>query len=128
MKYECVAADNYPKQCHVRAEFEKKETRATSILKPKAKKTPKNKTSTALSLSLSFNISFWFYYFWLPAMEAILTERIQNSLRYFMFKNAIFLCERLCAEFPSEVTHSLTKKSLFFFLSFFFFFKIFLRW
>ncbi|KAL1097322.1 hypothetical protein V6Z11_D05G027700 [Gossypium hirsutum] len=36
-------------------------------------------------------------------MEAILTERIQNSLRYFMFKNAIFLCERLCAEFPSEV-------------------------
>ncbi|GMI81269.1 HOBBIT [Hibiscus trionum] len=35
-------------------------------------------------------------------MEAILTERVQNSLRHFMFKNAIFLCERLCAEFPSE--------------------------
>ncbi|KAE8714134.1 Cell division cycle protein 27-like protein B [Hibiscus syriacus] len=36
-------------------------------------------------------------------MEAILTERVQNSLRLFMFKNAIFLCERLFAEFPSEV-------------------------
>ncbi|XVF34902.1 hypothetical protein REPUB_Repub18cG0098300 [Reevesia pubescens] len=36
-------------------------------------------------------------------MEAILTDCVQNSLRHFMFKNAIFLCERLCAEFPSEV-------------------------
>ncbi|XWS72081.1 hypothetical protein CRYUN_Cryun02cG0009900 [Craigia yunnanensis] len=36
-------------------------------------------------------------------MEAILTDCIQNSLRHFMLKNAIFLCERLCAEFPSEV-------------------------
>ncbi|GMI92728.1 HOBBIT [Hibiscus trionum] len=36
-------------------------------------------------------------------MEEILTERVQNSLRHFMFENAIFLCERLCAEFPSEV-------------------------
>ncbi|XVE98099.1 hypothetical protein REPUB_Repub03eG0076200 [Reevesia pubescens] len=36
-------------------------------------------------------------------MEAILTDCVQNSLRHFMFKNSIFLCERLCAEFPSEV-------------------------
>ncbi|KAK8545220.1 hypothetical protein V6N12_026058 [Hibiscus sabdariffa] len=36
-------------------------------------------------------------------MEAILTDCVQNSLRHFMLKNAIFLCERLCAEFPSEV-------------------------
>ncbi|KAE8674358.1 Cell division cycle protein 27-like protein B [Hibiscus syriacus] len=36
-------------------------------------------------------------------MEAIFTDCVQNSLRHFMFKNAIFLCERLCAEFPSEV-------------------------
>ncbi|XVE70488.1 hypothetical protein DITRI_Ditri10aG0076200 [Diplodiscus trichospermus] len=36
-------------------------------------------------------------------MEAILTDCVQSSLRHFMFKNAIFLCERLCAEFPSEV-------------------------
>ncbi|XVE54205.1 hypothetical protein DITRI_Ditri03aG0061700 [Diplodiscus trichospermus] len=36
-------------------------------------------------------------------MEAILTDCVQNSLRHFMFKNAIFLCERLCAEFPCEV-------------------------
>ncbi|KAK6236374.1 Tetratricopeptide repeat 1 - like 10 [Theobroma cacao] len=35
-------------------------------------------------------------------MEAILTDCVQNSLRHFMFRNAIFLCERLCAEFPSE--------------------------
>ncbi|KAL9440705.1 hypothetical protein AB3S75_019386 [Citrus x aurantiifolia] len=36
-------------------------------------------------------------------MEGILTDCVQNSLRYFMYRNAIFLCERLCAEFPSEV-------------------------
>ncbi|KAJ4708516.1 Cell division cycle 27 B-like protein [Melia azedarach] len=36
-------------------------------------------------------------------MEAILTDCVQNSLRNFMYRNAIFLCERLCAEFPSEV-------------------------
>ncbi|GLT51701.1 hypothetical protein SLA2020_250940 [Shorea laevis] len=36
-------------------------------------------------------------------MEAILTDCVRNSLRHFMYKNAIFLCERLCAEFPSEI-------------------------
>lgn len=35
-------------------------------------------------------------------MEAILIEYVQNSLRHFMYRNAIFMCERLCAEFPSE--------------------------
>ncbi|KAI9192658.1 hypothetical protein LWI28_026160 [Acer negundo] len=35
-------------------------------------------------------------------MEAILTDCVQNSLRNFMCHNAIFLCERLCADFPSE--------------------------
>ncbi|XP_022865632.1 cell division cycle protein 27 homolog B-like [Olea europaea var. sylvestris] len=35
-------------------------------------------------------------------MEAILTQCVQNSLRHFMYRNAIFMCERLCAEFPSE--------------------------
>ncbi|KAI3422861.1 KOW domain-containing protein [Psidium guajava] len=36
-------------------------------------------------------------------MEAILVDCVQNSLRHFMYRNAIFMCERLCAEFPSEV-------------------------
>ncbi|CAI9106489.1 OLC1v1005662C2 [Oldenlandia corymbosa var. corymbosa] len=36
-------------------------------------------------------------------MEAILTDCVQNSLRQFMHHNAIFMCERLCAEFPSEI-------------------------
>lgn len=36
-------------------------------------------------------------------MEAILIDCVQNSLRHFMYRNAIFICERLCAEFPSEV-------------------------
>ncbi|KAJ7973805.1 Cell division cycle protein 27 like B [Quillaja saponaria] len=35
-------------------------------------------------------------------MEAILIDCVQNSLRHFMYRNAIFICERLCAEFPSE--------------------------
>uniref|UniRef100_A0A7N0U2G3 Uncharacterized protein n=1 Tax=Kalanchoe fedtschenkoi TaxID=63787 RepID=A0A7N0U2G3_KALFE len=35
-------------------------------------------------------------------MEAILIDCVQNSLRNFMYHNAIFMCERLCAEFPSE--------------------------
>ena len=38
------------------------------------------------------------------AMEAILTDCVQNSLRHFMYRNAIFICERLCAEFASEVS------------------------
>ncbi|CDP08586.1 unnamed protein product [Coffea canephora] len=40
-------------------------------------------------------------------MEAILTECVQNSLRHFMYRNAIFMCERLCAEFPSETNSQL---------------------
>lgn len=36
-------------------------------------------------------------------MEAILVDSVENSLRHFMYPNAIFICERLCAEFPSEV-------------------------
>lgn len=52
-------------------------------------------------------------------MEGILTDCVQNSLRYFMYRNAIFLCERLCAEFPSEVLIISPKHlSLFFFLKF----------
>ncbi|KAL5572582.1 hypothetical protein UlMin_022179 [Ulmus minor] len=35
-------------------------------------------------------------------MEAILVDSVQHSLRDFMYRNAIFICERLCAEFPSE--------------------------
>ncbi|KAM7274723.1 hypothetical protein ACFE04_016589 [Oxalis oulophora] len=36
-------------------------------------------------------------------METILRDCIENSLRHFMYKNAIFLCERLCAEFHTEI-------------------------
>ncbi|KAG6668154.1 hypothetical protein I3843_01G142500 [Carya illinoinensis] len=36
-------------------------------------------------------------------MESILVECVQNSLRHYMYRNAIFMCERLCAEFPSEM-------------------------
>ncbi|KAG8379728.1 hypothetical protein BUALT_Bualt07G0119600 [Buddleja alternifolia] len=35
-------------------------------------------------------------------MEAILTDCVQNSLQHLIHRNAIFMCERLCAEFPSE--------------------------
>ncbi|XP_030489458.2 cell division cycle protein 27 homolog B isoform X1 [Cannabis sativa] len=35
-------------------------------------------------------------------MEPILIDCVQHSLRDFMYSNAIFICERLCAEFPSE--------------------------
>ncbi|KAJ4837287.1 Cell division cycle protein 27 B [Turnera subulata] len=35
-------------------------------------------------------------------MEALLAECVNNSLRHFMYRNAIFMCERLVAEFPSE--------------------------
>ncbi|KAJ6923408.1 cell division cycle protein 27 [Populus alba x Populus x berolinensis] len=35
-------------------------------------------------------------------MEAILIDCVNNSLRHFMYRNSIFMCERLCAEFPSE--------------------------
>ncbi|GAV89763.1 TPR_2 domain-containing protein/Apc3 domain-containing protein/TPR_11 domain-containing protein [Cephalotus follicularis] len=40
-------------------------------------------------------------------MEAILVDCVHNSLRNFMIKNSIFLCERLCAEFPSEINMQL---------------------
>ncbi|MCD7455031.1 hypothetical protein HAX54_026814, partial [Datura stramonium] len=40
-------------------------------------------------------------------MEAVLTECVQNSLVHFMHHNAIFMCERLCAEFPSETNMQL---------------------
>ncbi|XP_043704639.1 cell division cycle protein 27 homolog B isoform X2 [Telopea speciosissima] len=36
-------------------------------------------------------------------METLLFDCVQSSLRHFMHRNAIFLCERLCAEFPSEL-------------------------
>lgn len=39
-------------------------------------------------------------------MEAILVDCVERSLRHFMYRNAIFMCERLCAEFPSEVSHT----------------------
>ncbi|KAK8940713.1 hypothetical protein KSP39_PZI010567 [Platanthera zijinensis] len=32
-----------------------------------------------------------------------MVDRVQSSLSQFMHRNAIFLCERLCAEFPSEL-------------------------
>ncbi|KAG5026559.1 hypothetical protein JHK82_022456 [Glycine max] len=35
-------------------------------------------------------------------MEAILVDCVQKSLRHFMHSNAVFLCQRLCAEFPTE--------------------------
>ncbi|XP_050219100.1 cell division cycle protein 27 homolog B [Mercurialis annua] len=35
-------------------------------------------------------------------MEVILIDCVNNSLRLFMNRNAIFMCERLYAEFPSE--------------------------
>ncbi|XP_020526332.1 cell division cycle protein 27 homolog B isoform X2 [Amborella trichopoda] len=37
------------------------------------------------------------------AMEAVLVDCINTSLRLYMYRNATFLCERLCAEFPSEI-------------------------
>ncbi|TMX03883.1 hypothetical protein EJD97_013253 [Solanum chilense] len=40
-------------------------------------------------------------------METLLTESVQNSLGHFMYHNAIFMCERLCAEFPSETNMQL---------------------
>ncbi|CAH2051184.1 unnamed protein product [Thlaspi arvense] len=44
-------------------------------------------------------------------MEAMLVDCVQNSLRHFVYKNAIFMCERLCAEFPSEVNLQLLATS-----------------
>jgi hypothetical protein len=36
-------------------------------------------------------------------METLMVDRVHNSLRLFMHRNAVFLCERLCAQFPTEV-------------------------
>ncbi|EXB59785.1 Cell division cycle protein 27-B-like protein [Morus notabilis] len=36
-------------------------------------------------------------------MEALLIDCVHHSLHDFMYRNAIFICERLCAEFPTEV-------------------------
>ncbi|KAL0915486.1 hypothetical protein M5K25_015907 [Dendrobium thyrsiflorum] len=36
-------------------------------------------------------------------METLMADRVQSSLSQFMHRNAIFLCERLCAEFPTEL-------------------------
>ncbi|CAA0382624.1 unnamed protein product [Arabidopsis thaliana] len=36
-------------------------------------------------------------------MENLLANCVQKNLNHFMFTNAIFLCERLLAQFPSEV-------------------------
>lgn len=41
-------------------------------------------------------------------MEACLYECVRASLRVYMYRNASFLCERLCAEFPSEVSNIMT--------------------
>lgn len=35
-------------------------------------------------------------------MENFLYESVRSSLRAYLYKNATFLCERLCAEYPSE--------------------------
>ncbi|GJT10066.1 FAR1-related sequence 5-like protein, partial [Tanacetum coccineum] len=35
-------------------------------------------------------------------MESVLIDRVQNSLRDLIYTDAIFKCELLCAEFPSE--------------------------
>ncbi|XP_071715355.1 cell division cycle protein 27 homolog B-like [Rutidosis leptorrhynchoides] len=35
-------------------------------------------------------------------MEGVLIDCVQNSLKHLLYRNAIFMCERLCSEFPSE--------------------------
>ncbi|XP_038880140.1 cell division cycle protein 27 homolog B isoform X1 [Benincasa hispida] len=40
-------------------------------------------------------------------METILADCVHHSLRHFMYRNAIFMCERLCSEFPSETNMQL---------------------
>ncbi|KAL8236041.1 hypothetical protein R6Q59_017122 [Mikania micrantha] len=36
-------------------------------------------------------------------MEGVLVNCVQNSLQHLLYRNAIFMCERLCSEFPSEI-------------------------
>lgn len=38
-------------------------------------------------------------------METLLANCVEKNLTQFMFSNAIFLCERLLAQFPSEVSN-----------------------
>ncbi|KAF6161640.1 hypothetical protein GIB67_017278 [Kingdonia uniflora] len=40
-------------------------------------------------------------------METLMIDCVQSSLRHLLHKNAIFMCERLCAEFPSELNMQL---------------------
>ncbi|XP_078161515.1 CDC27 family protein isoform X2 [Carex rostrata] len=40
-------------------------------------------------------------------MEALMVEKVQSSLGQFMPRNALFLCERLCAQFPAEINQQL---------------------
>ncbi|PKI32308.1 hypothetical protein CRG98_047307 [Punica granatum] len=64
----------------------------------------KTKTKPQISLlSLSLSLSLSESKMKEEAMEAILRNTVQNSLRHFMYKNAIFFSEFLCAEFPSEM-------------------------
>ncbi|KAL5199684.1 hypothetical protein ABZP36_020887 [Zizania latifolia] len=35
-------------------------------------------------------------------METLMVDSVHSSLRLFMHRNAVFLCERLCAQFPAE--------------------------
>ncbi|KAF0931453.1 hypothetical protein E2562_004577 [Oryza meyeriana var. granulata] len=35
-------------------------------------------------------------------METLMVDRVHSSLHLFMHRNAVFLCERLCAQFPAE--------------------------
>lgn len=70
----------------------------------------KSETLSSLSLSLpqqkhhQHRISLIFSSNSNRVMETLLIDCVQSSLRLFMHRNAIFLCERLCAEFPSEAS------------------------
>lgn len=66
--------------------------------------TVNNSVSVVLSIWIGVEIS----------MEALLTECVQNSLGQFMHHNAIFMCQRLCTEFPSEVHHTFSPPAPFF--------------
>lgn len=55
-------------------------------------------------------------------MESILIDCVQKSLNHFMHSNAIFISQRLCAHFPSEVfLHSHFTILVFFHLLYIFF-------
>ncbi|KAL8228762.1 hypothetical protein R6Q57_013662 [Mikania cordata] len=40
-------------------------------------------------------------------MEGVLIDCVQNSLQLLLYHNAVFMCERLCSEFPSETNMQL---------------------